>query len=198
MCPCESSGEADSKVKPRVTDKSTNPEGEGGWLSRAASKVGWIGQAVVVAIIGVLATVFIVPLFSGEPEVQPSVVEQLDDVQSQAAKQGLTQVRLEQIDLRGSGGKKAYFMVLQDSELVQNSDPTFSYHSDEIRIYEVDGSDLKLKFRFRPDVLRPDVGPSFQALVWRQDAVMDLNEDGLEEVIGAFSALLWGLNSRLP
>jgi hypothetical protein len=157
----------------------------GSWkktLLSVLSKIGWAAAGVLIAaFIGALLIHFgVLDRFK-----RPSVAEQLDNVRAEAARAGQTQFFLRELDLHGGGVTKSYFMVFRDTNILEYNIRQ-SYTSDEIRIYDLQGGKLTLRFRFQPDILRTGEGFS-SPLLWRLTSVRDVSGDGVDEVVGAYS-----------
>lgn len=170
-------------TKPRRSDTDS-------WLRSVPAKIAW---TVVSILIGSFVTALLTRAGVFDFLRPLSLIEQLDAARTEAAKEGLTQVALEQVNFHGGGGPDSYLMVLRDEGFVQLQNPFGNKNtlgSDEIRVYDVVGSDLRLQLRFRPDLDRetyPDGQIVGRPLIWDETTVLDLNEDGLQEAIGSLA-----------
>jgi hypothetical protein len=117
---------------------------------------------------------------------RPSPGEQLDSIRAEAAREGQTVYFVHELDLHGGGATKSYFMVLRDTNILEYDIGRGAYTSDEIRIYDLQGGRLALRFRFQPDIFRTEDGFS-SPLLWRLTSFRDVSGDGVNEVVGAYS-----------
>jgi hypothetical protein len=119
---------------------------EGSGLRSPWSALKWLGGSVILALAG-WAAVEIAQFgfdrfFRDHP---PPIEEQLRSVLGEAAEDGYRVTTNREVDFDGDGSMSR-LIILRTVERARRTEAS----ADELRIYDIDGSRLKLAFRFRP------------------------------------------------
>ncbi len=158
--------EMDPPDRPREPFQATAPER---WDMPARMLAGGAGLAAIAIVLVLVAAGFSTPT-------PPPIGVQIAELERRAAADGqfVRPVVGKGVDLHGTGEESRVFTFTVANP--QRGDPA---PSDEVRVYDDDGGWLRQALRFRP----ADPGVKFEFRGAR-----DVDGDGAEEIIGAFSA----------
>jgi hypothetical protein len=152
-------------------------------LSRRAKHVAALGSIALI-ILGAVLSPVVQDLYDRITS-GPDVGEQLDDLLNEQAQQSRHAVYREQAHLHGSGPNSQVFVFRRSGGLEKKSE-----HSDEIQIYDRDGSDLEQAFRFRPRITVPGAPEQNDNVAFEVSVahIHDYANDGRSEIVGTVGA----------
>jgi hypothetical protein len=168
-----------------VADKDEKPSGLRDFLKKTVG-AGW--AAFVGLVVIAVATAAYVAIAADPRHPPGSLKEQLGAIRHRqaVAVHPRRPVVDKEIDLRGTGAQ-AHLLVFRDDRLfsARHKGPFFGNApaSDEIQIWEEGNGELKLRYRFQPDI-SPQPGSAY---VFEVQSASDLDGNGRPEIIGAFS-----------
>jgi hypothetical protein len=159
----------------RVAETDEAPKG----IRDFVVKTAWLAWGALVALIiaGVAGAIYVAATRD------PSITEQLAEIRKEAASDSARTVVNRRMDLRGTG-EKAHLLVFRDDRVLSalGVRRVRFAPSDEIRIYEEVDGELRLRFRFQPEV-----PPSQAPYVFTLESAGDRDGNGRPEVIGAYA-----------